>query len=135
MKSENIGIEDYQKIHLFNTPHNILTAQNRPLPSAPTHSVIVDVLNVDCTIKRISINININDSWKNGDRNINKAFKDKKDEVFRLIEHNLRFLNLDKMGYCYTSWMIDLRTQKVVYESKSIMLNPFNNTDNDDVDE
>jgi hypothetical protein len=91
--------------------HFLLEVIDRPMPKEPTHYVLVDVLNTDLSIKRVTIYFNPTDTWK-GNCNFNELGPE---SVGTVIGDGLTFLNRDPNTLAYKYWIIEIMSNSVVH--------------------
>lgn len=91
----------------------LLELPDRPVPKAPTHYVMVDILNKDLSIKRITIYFNPTDTWENPEQ---QWESDKPRWIGNLIGDHLGFLGPDPNTLAYTYWVIEIAANSIVYK-------------------
>jgi len=115
MKLKPIGVKVNGK--MIGLERYLLEMPFRPIPKEPTHYIVVDVLNNDLSIKRLTIYFNEADTWVNPDsqfgQNNSKA-------VGTLIGNHLGFLSLDKAAIAYRYWVMLVQTNELVLQSAFI---------------
>lgn len=98
--------------------YQLLEHSARPIPQAPTHCVLVDVLNKDMTIKRITIYFNPADTW--GDET--PTLPEPERNIGLLIGQNLRFVGMDSKALAYRFWVTEINTQKIVLKPQTMLM-------------
>lgn len=109
MRSKPISINVGSKrmaLHNF-----LLEMPERPIPKEPTHYIVVDILNKDLSIKRVTIYFNPLDTWTNPDGNFGQ---NNPAAVGALIGDNLSFLGRDPNTTAYVFWILEIATNTVV---------------------
>lgn len=93
----------------------LLNVAERPIPAAPTHYIVAEVINTDLSVKRVTIYFNPADTWKG-----NSAFKPNSPESIGLaISDGLAFLRYDPNTLAYQCWVMEISTDKVVLKSST----------------
>lgn len=89
----------------------LLECIERPVPPAPTHYVVAEVLNTDLSIKRVTIYFNSEDTWKG-----NYCYEENSPKGIGLeIGNGLVFLNRDPNTLAYKCWVVEIATgQQIV---------------------
>ena len=94
----------------------LLDVVERPLPNEPTHYVVADVLNTDLSVKRVTVYFNPQDTWK-GNYNYGEHTPE---SVGLAIGDSLSFLNADPNTLAYKFHVVEVATNKVVLNPRSI---------------
>jgi hypothetical protein len=92
----------------------LLTMPDRPIPKAPTHYLVVDILNRDLSIKRVTIYFNPDDTWTNPDNQF-EPYRIK--WIGNFIGEHLGFLGHDPNTIAYVFWVIEVATDQLIYKS------------------
>ncbi|WP_149912718.1 hypothetical protein [Sphingobacterium cavernae] len=100
----------------------LLENENRPIPAMPTHFLLVDILNRDLSIKRVTIYFNPSDSWT-----IEECSSlDDLENIAKHIESNLQFLGYDNSTLAYRAYLIEVSTQSIVKKFSIKTYEPIN---------
>ncbi|WP_312340624.1 hypothetical protein [Sphingobacterium sp.] len=90
--------------------------ENRPIPAPPTHMVLIEILNRDLTIKRLTVYYNPNDAW-----DVNECFSlDNTINIGKHIAENSHFVNYDESVLCWGALVIELETQTILHRFKNL---------------
>ncbi|MBS1528045.1 MAG: hypothetical protein JST19_20530 [Bacteroidetes bacterium] len=90
--------------------------EGRPLPKAPTHMVVADILNKDLSIKRVTIYFNPDDQWLTPRQESGLGGVE---AVGKHIGDYLGFIGLDKAAQYYRYWIVEIATNEVVIENRN----------------
>jgi hypothetical protein len=105
IKVDGKGAELYN--HLLNQP-------DKPLPKEPTHYVVVDTINRDLSIKRVTIYFSPYDQWDNPEK---QWSDDRLKYVGVFIGENLGFLGRDPNTVAYKFWVMEIATNQLIFKS------------------
>jgi len=95
----------------------MLDGIDRPIPPAPTHYVVAEVLNTDLSVKRVTIYFNPSDTWKGDsfyDDNTPKG-------VGLAIGDGLLFLNRDPNTLAYKIWVSEIATGELIVKGHTYL--------------
>src|SRR5260221_7021615 len=90
----------------------LLQMPNRLLPKSPTHYLVVDILNKDLSIKRVTIYFNPLDPWTNPSSNF---AQNTSKSVGLFIGENLSFLGRDPNTTAYPFWVMEVASNTLVH--------------------
>lgn len=96
----------------------LLSHAERPLPKAPTHYVVADVLNTDLSVKRVTIYFNPSDRWKSV-----YGLPENAKGIGAAIGDGLAFLGSDPNTLAYKFWVVSIATDTVVHTGCTYSLN------------
>ena len=105
VNGQRMGFENY-----------LLNVAEKPLPKAPTHYVLAEVLNTDLSVKRITVYFNPEDTWRNNTIGGNYTHGVGED-----ICEGLAFLGRDPNTLAYKTYVVEIATNEVV--QKGFMFN------------
>ena len=92
----------------------LLEMPDRPLPKEPTHYILVDMVNTDLSIKRVTIYFNPADTWTNPEK---MWEEDRPRWIGGFIANNLGFLGDDPNIVTYRYLLVEVSTNLVIYKS------------------
>lgn len=94
----------------------LLELPGRPVPKAPTHYVVAEVVNVDLSIKRVTVYFNEEDYWVNPEQ----RFEQNSKSIGSLIGGHLSFLSHDRATMAYKYWVVSVASNEVVHQSSFV---------------
>ncbi|MDP9076273.1 MAG: hypothetical protein M3O71_02520 [Bacteroidota bacterium] len=97
---------DGQRMDLENYLLNVV---DRPLPKAPTHYVLAEVLNTDLSIKRVTIYFNPADTWT-----ATSGLDNSPVGIGIAICNGLSFLGRDPNTLAYKTYIVEVASNEVV---------------------
>lgn len=86
--------------------------ENRPIPAPPTHMVLIEILNRDFTVKRLTVYYNPSDTWDVEDKYFSY---DDPINIGKHIAQNSHFVNYDESVLCWGALIIELESQTLLH--------------------
>lgn len=94
---------------------SLLLDENKPIPAAPTHMVLTEVLNKDLSVKRLTIYFNPLDYW-----DIDEYISlDPSVNIAKHIFDHAKFVNYDNSVLAWTAYLIEVSSQEVLHKFAS----------------
>lgn len=91
---------------------SLLLDKNRPTPAPPTHLVLIEILNRDLSVKRITVYFNPADKW-----DIDEYISyDPAVNIAKHIFDQAKFVNRDNSVLAWTAYLVDIPTQEVLHK-------------------